>query len=271
MEMISREYRPTTLDDVHLFLTGRKDLPPRAVAVTFDDGYTDNYDTAAPILNDLGIPATFYLTVDCVEKGSLPWPARLRRVLLASSVPNWRAPGGGVWPLKDREQRNQVFAWACEHGAKLAGGEQERWVQSLEAELGNGHPTSNERWMMTWDQARTLARRGHSVGSHSMTHPNMAYVSLKEAERELKLSKHRLEQALGVSIVHFSYPCPALSPHWKEQTVELSRRLGYMTAVTADGGPVRRHDNPLCLRRVRPTKEVEALRWNLERAFARVA
>jgi len=80
-----------------------------------------------------------------------------------------------------------------------------------------------------------------------------------------------LEQVLAAPVVHFSYPCPALSPHWKETTVEMSRRLGYLTAVTVDGGPVRKNDNPFCLRRVRPTKEVEGLRWNLEHTFARVA
>jgi peptidoglycan/xylan/chitin deacetylase (PgdA/CDA1 family) len=47
----------------------------RAVAVKFDDGYRDNYEIAAPILEKAGVPATFYVTVDCVESGKLPWVA----------------------------------------------------------------------------------------------------------------------------------------------------------------------------------------------------
>jgi len=85
--------------------------------------------------------------------------------------------------------------------------------------------------------------------------------------REFAESKRKLEEVLNSPVIHFSYPCPALSPHWTERTVEMSRQIAYQTAVTADGGLVRRRDNPLCLRRIRPTKEVSGLRWNLECAF----
>jgi peptidoglycan/xylan/chitin deacetylase (PgdA/CDA1 family) len=121
--------------------------------------------------------------------------------------------------------------------------------------------------MMSYDQLRELTRHGHIVGSHTMTHPNMAYLQEDDAQRELADSKQRLEAQLGV-IKHFSYPCPALSPHWSERTVEQSRTLGYETGVTTNSGLTRRGDNPLCLKRLRPTKTVEGLRWNLESAFA---
>ena len=107
------------------------------------------------------------------------------------------------------------------------------------------------------------------MGSHTMTHPNMAHVSLAEASFEMTESKKRLERQLEAAVAHFSYPCPALSPHWTEQTVAASRNAGYETAVTTDGGLARKGENPLSLNRIRPTKTVKGLRWNLECAFAR--
>jgi len=74
MEMLAREYRPVSLDDVSDFARDEKDLPSRAVVVTFDDGYADNLEVAAPILNRLGIPSVVYVTVDCVERQLMPWP-----------------------------------------------------------------------------------------------------------------------------------------------------------------------------------------------------
>src|ERR1700735_3300110 len=71
MQLLARNYRPVTLDQMKRFAHGEA-LPHHAVVVTFDDGYTDNYEIAAPILNQVGIPATFYVTVDCVAKGLIP-------------------------------------------------------------------------------------------------------------------------------------------------------------------------------------------------------
>jgi peptidoglycan/xylan/chitin deacetylase (PgdA/CDA1 family) len=122
--------------------------------------------------------------------------------------------------------------------------------------------------MMTWDQARGLQQEGHIVGSHTMTHPNMAFLKLEDLRRELSLSKQTMESHLGAPVRHLSYPCPALFPNWTQQTTEESNRAGYETAVTTNDGVVRKRDNPLELNRVRPTRTVDGLRWNLERAFA---
>ena len=106
------------------------------------------------------------------------------------------------------------------------------------------------RLMMSWDQARQLARAGHIVGSHTMTHPNMAHVkSDSDLQQEFEQSKRRLEQELNAPVVHFSYPCPILQPHWTERTVNMCRQLGYRTAVTTNPGLARRGNDPLTLRR----------------------
>ena len=87
------------------------------------------------------------------------------------------------------------------------------------------------------------------------------------ARTELVDSKRRLEQVLNAPVVHFSYPCPALSPHWTESTRKMSQEAGYQTAVTTVGGAVRINSDPLALHRIRPTKEPDGLRWNLECTF----
>ena len=120
---------------------------------------------------------------------------------------------------------------------------------------------------MTWEQARALMRQGHIVGSHTMTHPNLAHVKNGDLERELEQSKLRLEQQLSSRVIHFSYPCPILEPHWSALTVEVCRKVGYLTAVTANPGPVHEGDDPLSLRRMHPTTDVDGLRWNLECTF----
>ncbi|MBA3707297.1 MAG: polysaccharide deacetylase family protein [Planctomycetes bacterium] len=46
----------------------RADDAKPAVAITFDDGYADNHDVALPILHDLGLGATFFVTAGFVDR-----------------------------------------------------------------------------------------------------------------------------------------------------------------------------------------------------------
>jgi peptidoglycan/xylan/chitin deacetylase (PgdA/CDA1 family) len=268
MDLIAREYNPVSLEEVLRFIRGQQEPPPRSVVVTFDDGYADNYEVAATVLAEIGIPAVFYIAVDCIEQGKLPWPSRLRFAFYTTRRSSRTEQDGTIWPLDEFETRDRAFLKACDDCCRLAGQRQEDLVRRIERDLEVDVSLQSKRLMMTWEQVRALISKGYAVGSHTMTHPNMAYVDEDDLYREFAESKRRLEEVLSSPIIHFSYPCPALSPHWTGRTVEVSREVGYQTAVTTNFGLAKRGDNPLCLSRVLPTKEVQGLRWNLETTFA---
>ena len=268
MELLAQQYRPVSLDQIKNYAGGAEKIPDRAVAVTFDDGYADNYEVAAPILNEIGIPATFYVVVECVGQGKLPWPARLRFVFRNTTKEAWNEAGGTVWPLQNRDQRESAYLRVCDLCCQLTGAAQEEYISHLEQALGASAPDRAGALMMNFEQVQGLTRQGHIVGSHTMTHPNLAHVSPAEAQVELAESKRQLERQLESPVKHFSYPCPALPPNWTDKTAEQSRHAGYETAVTTDDGIVRKGDDPQSWKRIRPTKTMDGLRWNLERAFA---
>jgi len=268
MELLARDYHPVSLNEVVDGLNSQKDLPSRSVVVTFDDGYTDNSEVAMPILNQLGIPAAFYVTVDCVEQCKLPWPSRLRFAFRKTKLRAWVDSRGAAWQLDDSDSRERAYLVSCDDCCQLSGKVQEDFVRSVEEQVQAAVPGDLSSLIMSYDQIRSLAQHGHIVGSHTMTHPNMAYIPEQDAKAELAESKQRLERELKVTIRHFSYPCPAMTPHWNEKTVSQSRSVGYDSAVTTNGGVTRCGDNPLSLKRIRPTKTAEGLRWNLECAFA---
>jgi peptidoglycan/xylan/chitin deacetylase (PgdA/CDA1 family) len=268
MELLARQFRPVDLDRLASFVKGEQDLPEHAVAITFDDGYRDNYELAMPILNRFGIPAAFYVTVDSIERRKLPWPSRLRFSFRTTSEKEFRDESGHRWSLGSPEQRERAYLGVCDQVCKLAGAALENRVAQMEQALEAQLSSDSGRLMMTWEQVKQLAQHGHIVGSHTMTHPNLAFLALEQMRSELRESKQRMEAHVNAPVQHFSYPCPALFPNWTEQTVEESRRVGYQTAVTTSTGLTRPNDNPLGLKRVRPTKTVEGLEWTLESAFA---
>ena len=45
----------------------------RHLAITFDDGYRDNFENARPVLERLGLPATFFVVSRWIESDAWPW------------------------------------------------------------------------------------------------------------------------------------------------------------------------------------------------------
>ena len=268
MELLARRYHPVSLDDILRFVTEQAKLPRRAVAVTFDDGYTDNYEVAAPILKHAGVPATVYATVDCVERRRLPWPSHLRFMFRNTKKEKWIDASEKSRPLSCNEKREAALIQSCEECCKLVGAAQDEYVARLSGELDIQVPAESGALMMDYAQMRSLIQQGHIIGSHTLSHPNMAYVDPETACRELTESKRRLERELKSPVIHFAYPCPALSPHWTEQTLAASRESGYATAVTTNPGSARAGDNPLRLKRIGAPNSVNELEWNLECVFA---
>jgi len=60
MQLLRRHFRPLSLDRATRLLRAGA-LPPRSVCVTFDDGYRNNLDIAAPILRQFDLPATVFV------------------------------------------------------------------------------------------------------------------------------------------------------------------------------------------------------------------
>jgi peptidoglycan/xylan/chitin deacetylase (PgdA/CDA1 family) len=268
MELIARRFNAVTMDDVALFLKGAESLPQRAVAITFDDGYKDNVRFATPILNRFGIPGTFYVLVDSVDRSKAPWYCLLRHAFVTARTPNWRDPATGVvHDLADSQAREVAFLNAAGIGAKSSASEREELIQNAMRSL-DPEPFPNESdLMMSWDDARTLVKSGHIVGSHTMTHPNVAQVSADDARSELSDSKLKLEKELGEPVKHFSYPHPALNPQWNETTLKITEELGYATAVTTTGGAVRADARPLAIPRTYIPREESEFLWHIERTL----
>lgn len=263
MEIIAQDFVPVTLDDILLFLQGEASLPRRAVAVTFDDGFADNYQFAAPILNHLGIRAAFYASVSLIGTSAAPWYCRLRYAFSTTHKAEWiDVSNGKVWDLTHPASREAALLTSFDCCAPLVSDRQEKAIREIETALEATVPTDGESIMMEWDDLRRLRAAGHIVGSHTLTHPNLAHVSDDEdVRRELEESRRRIESELGSEVAHFSYPHPALNPQWSAKTIDISASAGYKTAVTTTYGRVRAGANPLCLKRIGSPQQEDLFRW----------
>lgn len=272
MALLARRFNPVDLIEILRFVKGERSLPRWSVAVTFDDGFADNLEVAAPILSRYGIRSAFYLTASLIGTSNPPWYARLRFAFSRSGKTEWLDSLGRKYPLNSAPLREKALLSAFDTCASLAGAEQETMVARIESDL-DSHFSQTYRCsplMMTWDQAKRLAQQGHVIGSHTLTHPNLAHVKTEEILREeLVASKRKIEEATCSPVEHFSYPHPALSPQWNSETIAMTRQAGYHSAVTTTPGSVGRSTSPLCLARIGAPRPEHEFLWQLERTFLR--
>jgi peptidoglycan/xylan/chitin deacetylase (PgdA/CDA1 family) len=212
-------------------------LPPRAVALTFDDGYRDNLELAVPLLERLGLPCTFFLVPGLLSWEVRPWWEVLAWAFARAgrrTVP-WE---GKVLPTGSR-WGHRSFLTVAERLKASDRATRERQTGEL-VELLEPEGTLNEgRLFLDWDGARELVRRGFEVGSHSMYHAILSREAPEEQLRDLAASRRRLEAELQVPIRLLAYP-NGTRADYDAVTVAAAERAGYRHALGAHAGLNRR-------------------------------
>lgn len=265
MEIVAKQFNPLSMDDLSLVLSGEKEMPKKPVVVTFDDGFADNFDIAAAILDHFGIRATLYVTVGSIESRKPLWVIRLRHAIWITQKDEWVIPGNGtVIKLQNRDDRIAAMRLASKQCAKLFGAALEKAICDIEQSLCVETFRPKNSLMMNWENIKKLYESGHTIGSHTINHLNLAHLKREETLWELNESKDIIEKKINAPVIHFSYPNPALIPSCTDETTAFVREAGYKTAVKSTSGPVRIDDNPLSLDRVWGPRDLDRFLWNLE-------
>lgn len=269
MRLLSQSYLNVTMDDVLDFAKRRTKIPRRAVVVTFDDGFADNATSAVPIMARYGIRGTFYVTAGTIAPKLPPWFIMLRRAFHCTNRNEIISPlDGTLFHLNLPHERRQAFLQASSYCAVLNLSEQRQLLTQFEKLLDIEPYQEKYGLMMTEEQIKALHDAGHIIGSHTVSHSNIAHIPEYQIKEELESSKLILEEIIGTPITHFSYPSPILQPHYNESTVRLSREAGYGTAVTCTHGLVYPGGDPLVCRRITVPENFSEFRWSIEAALA---
>ncbi|MBL7222561.1 MAG: polysaccharide deacetylase family protein [Candidatus Brocadiae bacterium] len=235
-------------------------LAPGTAAITFDDGYADNFTTAFPLLQEHGLPAAFFVTTGWIGTHRMLWWDRLREVVHGAIG----APPPAAERLADVDvpciEALTPASLATHHGAaalelalatawrklRLPPEDMDALIDRVARALGGPAPPSQGHRPMTWEQVEQLRRAGMEIGSHLASHVRLATAPPERARDELVQSKQRLEQRLGESVNLLAYPEGSLS----HDVQVIATEAGYRAAFTTDVGSVAPGDPLLALRRV---------------------
>lgn len=239
-EHMARHYRPVAMKQVAAALHGGEPLPPRAVAITVDDGYRDFLLYAHPVLREFEIPATVFLVSDFIDGKSMLWWDRLAYAFRETTRDKIAFALNGSRRIieidrsRPREQSRSVVSEL----KKLPNAERTRTVDQVIQALEVIEPDTppQEFAPLTWNEIRLLAKSNVEFGAHTRTHPILSSLaSSEETLQEIRCSRDRLATELGSPVLHFCYP-NGRDEDIGDDAVRFTRECGFRTAVTTVPG-----------------------------------
>ena len=215
MRFLLKHFRPVRTPEL---LADEPGASRARFSVTFDDGYRDNLELAAPVLERLGIPATLFLSTDYIGTQRLFWweqlggmlrATRASRLELAAVAPELRAR----WTLPDdlalaepeaRERAHWLISMAL---MRTPPSEIDSVLARLALALRAPHTSEGRSApLLDWDDVRSWRRRGFDVGGHGASHANLGLASEALAREEIEGSRRAIERETDTAPVLFAYP-----------------------------------------------------------------
>ena len=224
-------------------------LPPRAVSVTFDDGYRNNFTNALPVLESHGLQATFFVASGFLDGGRM-WNDTVIETFRTTSEQTIHLDELGLPLLRlDSEAaRHRAVNQVIDAIKHLPFDERAAWVERISAFAGR----LPDGLMMSSDEVRALHERGMTIGGHTVNHPILAKLSEKEARQEILDGKAALESLIGEPVDFFAYPNGRAERDYLDRDVELVREAGFRAAVSTNPGASNGLTDVMQLRRFTP-------------------
>jgi len=234
----------------------------RKVAITFDDGYEDFYQSAWPLIKKHQIPVTLFVTTGFIDGAVWLWPDKIHYILSSANTFTARLDGFGEFTF-DRDDVLEGWNQLGDYCLTLGRKERDHLIEKL-AEIANIQlpPTPLKQYKgLNWTQLKEMVEGGLQVESHTVSHPILSLLDKNDLVKELADSKKSLEKNLGKPVEIICYP-NGYSQDVSQLVEEQAQVCGYKYGVMAciEGAAIT--DNGYRIGRVAAPKEKSNLAFN---------
>ena len=236
LQFLKSHYDVVRPEDFRAWIEQGKQLPPRAVLVTCDDGLVNTLTDMLPVLQSESVSCLFFVTgTSCSDKPGMLWYEELYHLMRARPLDGLglRLPSEqGTEPSGSFQAR-----WwnTVRRASRLDARARADWMGLVRSHFDGmqvlrSEPRSEKRWrLLNIGELRALADAGMTVGAHTLSHPVLSLCSEEEARHEIRESKNDIERALGQPVWAFAYPF-GNSSTMGEREVALAREAGFACA-----------------------------------------
>jgi peptidoglycan/xylan/chitin deacetylase (PgdA/CDA1 family) len=247
MRMLREYFNPLPVHEACCRLREGR-LPPRAVCITFDDGYADNLHVASPILREHGLTAAFFIATDFIDGGRM-WNDTVIEAIRRTASTELKTPDGDILALGSLERKRaaiDLLIGRCKHRAP---GDRAEYVDRVASAAGARLPAD---LMLSTAELRQMADSGQEIGGHTAGHPILAVLDAESAAREIETGAARLATIVGRRPRLFAYPNGRPGADYSAANVAAVRASSFEFAFTTAFGYAAPASDPLQLPRFTP-------------------
>lgn len=235
---LRRFFKVLPLDEAAEMLAAGR-LPPRAVCITFDDGYRDNHDIALPLLKRHGLSATFYVASGYLNGGLIFHDVLVETVRHAPSGPlDLGIEGVERLPVSDLRSRVAAVQHIMGTMKYLPPERRQCLSQALLDRLGSHAPRS---LMMSDEQVRAMSNQGMGIGGHTTHHVILSKMAPEAALAEIVSNREALSALIDKPLTSFAYPNGKPGIDYEGVHARMVESVGYRNAVSTHSAVGTRH------------------------------
>ena len=181
-------------------------LPAGTVVITFDDGYRDNLEIAAPILRRYHLPAVLYFPTSVVARGESPWADELYTIFRTRTRNVLHSEEGESYKLTDPKASRLAYQFISKQMVTADRVSRDNALASITSQLAPRERPP--RLTLNWQELRTMRDDFplFSFGLHSANHVDFTSQEEHVVRQELQDCMHDFERELGMPAEHFAYP-----------------------------------------------------------------
>lgn len=231
--VLSKQYTVLPVSSINA-LVQEGQIPERAICLSFDDGYADNARVAAPLLQQYGLPACFFISDYFLEAGQPFWWDELVAlyfpVTAAGSIAaDWYR---WTWPNPAPDARTRAFLddWMRLKAMPYAG--IRKALEVLKEQRSNDSEYLQSTALMTREELVAIGKQDlFELGVHTHTHPALSAHSAEVQQAEIAANQQWLRQIPGAVPEVMAFPYG----DFNATTLAILPQLGINTAFTTQG------------------------------------
>ena len=224
-------------------------------AVTFDDGFKNNFSTAAPILNKYKIPTMFYITTGLIGTKNLFWVDKIENYVNKANVNSFKLKLNLNYinfSIENSKQKIKTIKKIKSYCKLISRKDKDRIINELKKVTKYRHSKKiiKNYEILNWNEIRLMSKNKlFSFGAHTVDHEILSYLSKSEMISQIKKSVSTLSNKLNLNVKHFSYP-EGQKIHYNQAAIKFLKKIGIVCSPSAVKGINSQNDDLFHLKRI---------------------